>query len=246
MNAIVVGETLRRVVTSPAYVLFVAFLVVIGVASAQGDRPAALWPTFVTLLVFVYGSQPIGPELGSGTLQLILVKPVNRAVYLLSRVAGVLLAAWVAIGCTAAAELLARLAVPGAARSWKPLVATAVNGAVEAVLIVALVTFFGTMLRAYFNIAMYFVVDGALALGLAALRMLRHASSGVFAALGRLLAQSPFVGRSLAFVERNLYPDAPAGRFDGAFVLLALSNAALLLLAGCLVFRRREVPYGAD
>ena len=67
--------------------------------------------------VLITGCGPIGPEFSSGTLQLILVKPINRATYLLSRVAGgtveeVILATNPTVEGEATALYLARLLKP--------------------------------------------------------------------------------------------------------------------------------------
>jgi hypothetical protein len=53
------------------------------------------------------------------------------------------------------------------------------------------------------------------------------------------------VDRVLLTIDQNLFPDLPP-RLDPVWIMMVLSNAAVALLIACLVFRRREVPYGAD
>ncbi|HEX8153033.1 MAG TPA: hypothetical protein VF698_07915, partial [Thermoanaerobaculia bacterium] len=92
MSGVVILETLRRHVTSGAFLLVLLMLAAIAVAGSQTTSPAWIWPSFASLLTLILGAQLIGPEFSSGTLQLILAKPIGRSTYLLSRVAGVLLA----------------------------------------------------------------------------------------------------------------------------------------------------------
>ncbi|HKR64485.1 MAG TPA: hypothetical protein VJZ00_12205, partial [Thermoanaerobaculia bacterium] len=92
MNGVVVSETVRRHITNAGYLSYLAFLAIVALGVSRFNRPASMWPSLVAVLAIIAGSAPIGPEFSSGTLQLILVKPVKRWVYLLSRVAGVVLA----------------------------------------------------------------------------------------------------------------------------------------------------------
>jgi ABC-type transport system involved in multi-copper enzyme maturation permease subunit len=228
MNAVVIAETVRRHLISIAYWSFVALLVIVAFGTARFNTPAAMWPSLITLLSIVAGSAPIGPEFSSGTLQLILVKPLTRSAYLLSRVAGVVLVVWLAASVAAGAELLGRaLLVPklSAAQIGSALV----HAGAESVLTVSLLTLFGSLTRAYFNAAIIVVLQMALGIG-----------EGVAA-----FAKQPVVARTLSIVTANLFPDAPVS-LSGRWILIALSNAAVALVFACLFFRRREVPYGAD
>lgn len=227
MSGVVVLETLRRHVTNIAYIGAVAFMLIVAIAGSQFGPPGQSWPAFVTLLAIVLGSGVLGPEFSSGTLQLILVKPIRRATYLVSRVTGVVLAVWIAAALCFAVEVIARLA--GDEVGWKALGTALVNSMADAVLIVSLLTFFGSFLRAYYSVALYFVILIALntTLGLGA----RKLPTAVLDAL--------------RFLERNLFPDLPP-RFDRDWLLMVVSNAAIAVVLACFVFRRREVPYGAD
>ena len=240
MNGVVVAETVRRCVTSIAYWLFVGLAAIVAFGLARFDRPGTAWPSLMSLLAFVIGCTPIGPEFSSGTLQLILTKPVNRAVYLLSRVAGATAAVWIATVIAFLFEIIGRAI-------WVPELRLDYVGSVlihsfaDTILICALLAFFGSFTRAYFNLAIYFVLMIGLGVGQGMLSMFRSTNS----ALGNWLYSHAIVEQSVAAVSRNLFPDAPP-LFDWRWLLMVLSNAALALVAACFIFRNREVPYGAD
>lgn len=241
MNRVVVEETLRRHVTNGAYLAFLGLVAMFGLLASAMTRTPSFWPSLVTALAIAAGAGVIGPEFSSGTLQLVLVKPVNRAVYLLSRVAGVVLAVWIAALVGAASEIIGRLAWSGRAIPWTELGAMLLNGMADTLLTVALLALLGSLTRAYFNAAIYFAamigLSGATAL-LAAVRMSQSA-------LGQMLARFPILERSIEVTAANLFPDV-LPRFDRQWLLMVLSNAAVALVLACFAFRRREVPYGAD
>ena len=240
MSSVVIVETLRRHVTSGAYLAYLALLSIFALGSSAFDKPGAVWPMFVTLLMFIAGCGPIGPEFSSGTLQLILVKPINRAVYLLSRVAGVVLAVWVAAFAGALLELAGRAI-------WSDSVPIAIIGAallnvmVDTILTVSLLTLLGSVTRAYFNIAIYFGAMVGLSMLQFAFGILRQSGNAV----GRFLSEHAAIERSVYVIESNLFPELPP-RLDTAWLLMVLANAAVALVLACIAFRRREVPYGAD
>lgn len=240
MNRVVIAETLRRHVTNGAYLAFVALLAIVALGSSAFDKPAAAWPSLVTLLAFITGCGPIGPEFSSGTLQLILVKPVNRATYLLSRVAGVVLAVWAAAVVAALLELAGR-AIWGEGVPAAIIGSTLLNVAADTILTVSLLTLLGSLTRAYFNIAIYFVAMIGFSMLTFVLGLIRQSRNAV----GRFLNEHIAIERGLSIVDKNLFPDLPPG-LDGPWVLMVLANAAVALVLACLAFRRREVPYGAD
>ncbi|MDP9191636.1 MAG: ABC transporter permease subunit [Acidobacteriota bacterium] len=228
-SRIVIEETIRRHVTHAGYITYVAFLAIVGVGGSQFGAPSAVWPTLVGLLAIITGCGAIGPEFSSGTLQLILVKPINRATYLLSRVAGVLCVIWLAAIVPFACEVVGRLAkgeVP-----WYAMSAKLLNTAVVAILTVSLLTLFGSLTRAYINVALYVALQIAMGilpplLGFGGERYLP-------------------IARVVAVIDRNLFPSEIAS-IDRQWLLLVLSNAAVALVLACFAFRNREVPYGAD
>jgi ABC-type transport system involved in multi-copper enzyme maturation permease subunit len=229
MNAVVIRETVRRHVTHAGYWSAVILIAILGFAASQNVRPATFWPGLLTLLAAVTGCGIIGPEFSSGTLQLILVKPVNRAVYLLSRVAGVLLVVWLAAFAGCFTETIGRLF--NHSLDLRTMSLALVSVMADTLLIVSLLTFLGSITRAYFNAAIFYGLQFALAIGTAVLRMSRELP--------------PFVFDVLAAIDRNLFPDVTPAP-DAGMLLLLVSNAAVALLLACLAFTRREVPYGAD
>jgi len=240
VNLVVIEETVRRSVTSIAYVSYVALVGIISLGVSRFDKPGAAWPSLVALLAYIVGCAPIGPEFSSGTLQLILTKPVNRSVYLLSRVAGAVCAVWIATFAGFGCELIGRTLWSDASRI--DIMGTAlIHSLADTILICALLVFFGSFTRAYFNIAIYFVLMIGLSVSQGILAMTR-AMQG---ALGAWLRAHNIVDRAIAAVERNLFTDAPP-RLDWHWLLMVLTNAALALVAACFIFRNREVPYGAD
>ena len=227
MSGVVIGETVRRLFTSLGYIAFVLLLVIVSFGVARFDQPGAAWPSLMVLLAVIAGCTPIGPEFSTGTLQLVLVKPINRAVYLVSRVVGVILSVWLATFIAFACEVLGRTIrgnVP-----WSHLGTVLVNTLTDVVLIVALLTLFGSLMRAYFNVAIYFGLQ-------------------MFLAIMIGLGQRKWPGwlvKAVVAIERNLFPNAPP-ELDAKWLLLVWSNAAIAIVLACLAFRRREVPYGAD
>lgn len=229
MSWVVYSETVRRHLTSVAYWSLVALTMIVAFGTARFDTPGAAWPPLITLLAIIAGSAPIGPEFSSGTLQLILVKPVTRSAYLLSRVAGVVTAVWLAGLAAAVAELLGR-AMMNKLLHPNILGTTLLNVAMSSVLVVSLLVFFGSFTRAYFNAAIYVGLQIVIGIAMA------------LVAMGR---RFPTASRALQQVMNNLFPEEPR-LLDTPWMLMVLSNAAIALALACLIFRRREVPYGGD
>jgi len=239
VNAAVFVETVRRHVT---HSVFIALLVIVAsIAALVGafGGPPGFWIGMVTLAGIVIGCQLIGPEFSSGTLQLILAKPVNRSAYVVSRFAGVVAAIWIFFLVPAVADIGARSFHRGA---FDPsMFALPVNEAFSFLIVCALFAFFGSFTRSYLNVALYFF-----------LQVLVYAAGAIVRRIEMSdLAISPFVRdhqgikSSLIAITANLFPSAAEG-FDGRWMLMVASNAAVVLLLACVVFRNREVPYGAD
>ena len=241
MNRVVIGETVRRHITNVFFLAFVGFLILVALAVSAFDRPASGWPGLVALLSLITGCGVIGPEFSSGTLQLILVKPVTRAAYLLSRVTGVVLVVWLAALVAAATELVGRALWGHGTLHAKALGAALLNSATDTILAVALLALLGSITRAYFNIAIYIAVLAALNVGQVVLALVRQSHNAV----GEYLAQHHGVERAVQIVEANLFPEL-SPRLSATWSLMVLCNASIALVLACLAFRRREVPYGAD
>ena len=229
MSWVVFSETVRRHLTSAGYYVTLAMFCLGAFFSARFDTLAAVWPPLIAILAVVLGCAPIGPEFSSGTLQLILVKPVNRSAYLLSRVVGVVAAVWLVAVAACGSELLGR-ALTGEPIRASFLGTTLLNVGIQSILIVSLLTFFGTFLRAYFNVAIYMLIQIAI---------------GVTLSLSAMGRRFPVVRRVLEEILNNLFPEA-LPNLSVPWTLMVLSNAAVALVLGCLIFRRREVPYGGD
>lgn len=243
MSRVVIAETMRRHVDVVVLVYF-GLLAMLAFFIPRADNPGASWIPLLGLLTIISTAQLIGPEFSTGTLQLILAKPINRTSYLLSRVAGVTLAISVAIWSLLAIEavgmLVERLDVP-----WSRLLAKAVNQSLDTLLIAAVMALLGSLLRAYFNVAVYFAVSIALAAAPAALQVFRRFDKGLLGVISRFLGDHPEIDRAIAWVDRNAFPDPPFG-FSREWALMILSNAAVALFLAAVFFRRREVPYGGD
>jgi ABC-type transport system involved in multi-copper enzyme maturation permease subunit len=242
VNRVVIAETVRRHVTHPGYIVFLALMVILALAVSVFDRPASGWPSLVWLLALIAGCGVIGPEFSSGTLQLVLVKPVNRAVYLFSRAAGVVLTVWLVAIVAALCELAGRALWGDTGTQARAIGAALLNVGIETLLSVALLALLGSLTRAYFNIAIYMVALIGFNLMAVALAFVRQTGNAV----GRFLNEHMGIERGLAVVAQNLFPDRPFAGLDVGWTLMVLSNAAVALLLACLAFRRREVPYGAD
>jgi len=240
VNGVVIAESVRRHVTSIAFGAYVALLAIIALGASRFDKPAAAWPSLVALLAYIVGCAPIGPEFSSGTLQLILTKPVNRSIYLLSRVAGVVCVVWIATFVAFAIELAGRV-LWGRATHLDLMGAALIHSFAGTILICALLTFFGSFTRAYFNCAIYFVLMIGVGVAQGVLALMR----AMRGAIGDWLRAHDILDRALMTIEKNLFPERPVV-FDWHWILMVLSNAAIALVVACFIFRGREVPYGAD
>jgi len=245
MSATVIVETLRRHFAHIGYIAALLLIMIITAAMGGMDAPAGAAFGVFTLFIILAGCQIIGPEFSKGTLQLILSKPIHRSRYLLSRVAGVVLAVWIAIALTFAADLISR-ALGYHQIAWQTSGDMAIAVAAQAVLVCSLMAFFGSFTRSYLNVAIYLGGQIALPLLGGLLDFLRRLDQGVFGTAGAFLRAHPGVISAIRVVQENLYPDRPGVPFDRNWLLMVGSNASIALLLACLVFRTREVPYGAD
>ncbi|HEY0144255.1 MAG TPA: ABC transporter permease subunit [Thermoanaerobaculia bacterium] len=244
MSGVVIGESLRRHFTSIFVVPYLLILAMVGLASSRSATPAAAWPSMSILLAIILGSRLIGPEFSSGTLQLILVKPIKRSAYVLSRVAGVVLVVTIAIALAALCEAIGRLL-------WENGVGLQTIGhavlasILRVALVAALLALLGSLTRAYFSVALYFAIMLGIETLIGILNIVRGSSGGFFGTIGEIVARYPGIAQALTWLSQNLFPDAPR-LLNSGWVLMVASNSALALLLACLRFRTREVPYGAD
>ena len=245
MSATVILETLRRHFAHLAYIGAVLLVIVIAAAMVGMDAPPGSVSGVFTLFTLLAGCQIIGPEFSKGTLQLILSKPIHRSRYLLSRVAGVVFALWIAMALAYATDVITRLLVHHDV-SWLAGGGAAAAAASQAVLVCSLMAFFGSFTRSYLNVALYLGGQIVLSLLAGVLEFIQRVEHGIWAAVGAFLRTHPSVTGTLHTIQDNIYPDPPLVTFDRNWLLKVFGNAAVALLLACLIFRRREVPYGAD
>lgn len=243
MSSVVMLESLRRHVTNGAFITYGLLVAIIALGVSRFNAPGAAWPSMIWLLAVIAGAGIIGPEFSSGTLQLILVKPINRSVYLLSRVAGVAASVSIVVVVAALCEAAGRALWSGG-RGVSFVGFAALNTIVEVLLVCALLALFGSFTRAYFNVAIYLVLSAGLSIGQGIVGMLTMGGPESF--ITNIIRQYPQINVGIAWLDHNLFPDVPPGQLDRNWLLMVASNAFLALVAACFFFRQREVPYGAD
>jgi ABC-type transport system involved in multi-copper enzyme maturation permease subunit len=237
MNGTVIAETVRRHVTNVFYIALLLLLMMIGFGVASFNTPGAVWPSLIGLLAIITGAGLIGPEFSSGTLQLIVSRPLRRSGYLLSRVAGVITIIAIAATLAFLTESATRLL------RGTHLVPTAilVNLIAVSLSTCALLAFFGSVTRAYFNVGIYLFLQVSFSAAEGILALVR----GRGGAMGEFLRARPEIETSIAAVDQLLFPEV-ISRFDTAWLVRVLLVAAIALVLACIAFNRREVPYGAD
>lgn len=235
MNGAVVAETIRRHVTHGGYIVYIIFIALTGLFVSNFAVAGTLWPPLVTLLAIVTGSAIVGPEFPTGTLQLIVSKPVRRSVYLVSRVAGVFVC--VALGAVVGliAECGTRLLLARGPVPWQRLGEVFAGELFVAFLPIALLTLFGSLTRAYFNAAIYIGLQFAFSI------------AGAILGLARLGGNRfvPQVQRVVAEIDDIVFTSLPPA-LDAMWIARTLGLAAVAIVLGCIAFERREVPYSAD
>jgi ABC-type transport system involved in multi-copper enzyme maturation permease subunit len=245
VSFVVIAETLRRHFAHIGFIAALLIVIVIVVTMAAIGAPAQAPYEMITLFTLIAGCQLIGPEFSKGTLQLILSKPVGRSGYLISRVLGVVLAIWAAVIVMFASDVVGRL-IAGSPITWRAALDTVLVTALKALLVCCLLALFGSFSRSYVNVGIYIggQILSSMIFGL--LSMMKNAVSGEMGRIGALLRQYPAVLDAFSAIRRNLFPDGPNIPFDRNWILMMLCNASAALLLACVIFSRREVPYGAD
>jgi ABC-type transport system involved in multi-copper enzyme maturation permease subunit len=245
MSPVVLVETLRRHFTNLGYIASLLVLIVIVVMMGAIGAPSHAPYQLISLFALVAGCQLIGPEFSSGTLQLILSKPIGRSPYLIARVVGVVLAIWVAVAVIFTSDIIGCLII-GTPIVWRTALDAALVSALEALLVCALLALFGSFTRSYVNIGIYLGGQILLSMLYGLLSMTKNAMSGEMAVIGAFLRAHPGVLGAFATIRENLFPDAPSIPFDRNWILMMVCNATVAVLLACVIFSRREVPYGAD
>jgi hypothetical protein len=105
---------------------------------------------------------------------------------------------------------------------------------------------FGSFSRSYVNVGIYLGAQILFSMLFGLLSMMKSAVSGEMGKIGAFLRAHPGFLEGFGAIRRNLFPDNPATPFDRNWILMMLCNASVALLLACVIFSRREVPYGAD
>ena len=240
MSGVVFIETVRRHVTNVAYlIVLLLFAIVACIAGAIGATPG-MWTGIVNLAGIVLACQLIGPEFSSGTLQLVLAKPVNRSSYLVARYCGVVVATAILFAVPAVFDAGSRVFAHHE-HLTASMFALPANTAMSFIIAAALFALFGSMSRSYINLAIYFISETMLYAAMAVLRAIENGSYAV----SPFFQAHPGIAIGMTKLTRNLFPEVTQ-TFDWRWTLMVVSNGAVALLLACLVFRDREVPYGAD
>ena len=245
MSLVVLIETVRRHFAHLGYIAALLVIIVIVVMMGALGAPAQAMYSLIPIFALVAGCQLIGPEFSSGTLQLILSKPIGRSAYLTGRVAGVVLSIWTAVLVIFTSDVIGRL-IAGTPITWRAATAEGLVSLLKVLLACSLLAFFGSFTRSYVNVGIYLGGQILLSLLFGLLTMMKNAVSGEMAAIGSFLRAHPGVLDAFSSISKNLFPDAPSIPFDRNWILMMLCNAAVAVLLACIVFSRREVPYGAD
>lgn len=245
MSFVVIGETLRRHFAHLGYIAALLILIVIVATMAAIGAPAQAPYEMIGLFGLIAGCQLIGPEFSKGTLQLIISKPIGRSTYLVSRVIGVVLAIWTAILIVLASDVVGRL-IAGTPIVWRGALAAVLVSAMKVLLVCCLLAFFGSFSRSYVNIGIYIAAQILLSTMTGLMTMMKNAVSGEMGRIGAVLRAHPGILRGFNEVTNNLFPDGPMVPFDRNWILMMVCNASAALLLACVIFSRREVPYGAD
>jgi ABC-type transport system involved in multi-copper enzyme maturation permease subunit len=115
-----------------------------------------------------------------------------------------------------------------------------------ALFVCSMLAFLGSFTRSYVNIGIYIAAQILLPMITGLLNMMKNAVSGEMGAAGAFLRAHPGVIKGMAVVTSNLFPDSPRVPFERDWIVMILCNASVALLLACIIFSRREVPYGAD
>lgn len=245
MSGIVIVETLRRHFRHLGYVAALLGIIIIAATMAAIGAPGQAAYEMLSLFALIAGCQLIGPEFSSGTLQLILSKPIQRSTYLLSRLVGVVLAIWIAAAAIFGSTVIGNIAADHDV-GWRGALSVLLTAALKVMLVCALLTLFGSFTRSYANVGIYIGLQILFGMIIGLLGMMKNATSGRFAEIGAWLRDHPGVINGARSASANIFPDEPALAFDRTWILKLATNAVVAALLACVIFSRREVPYGAD
>ena len=238
----VVRRFLRQRFGSPAMATALGVLALLtAIQAALSSEPEkALATGFLAIVLIAAGS--VSRDAASGSLQMILARPIRRTSYLFGRYLGILAAYGVFLAGTCGLTVLLATVLPrafGAASagiSPSALARGVAAALLNASLFAAILLFFSTFLRGYADVLAYILLSIALQ---------------VVPGLGRTL-QKPWLATAGDEVRRNVLPEVDwsqvlqgrhvLGEATGQFVLAVV----IFLTLAALVFSRREFSYGRD
>jgi ABC-type transport system involved in multi-copper enzyme maturation permease subunit len=111
---------------------------------------------------------------------------------------------------------------------------------------VAVIVIFASFSRSFVNVGIYIGGQILISMIFGLLTMMKNAVTGEMGVIGAFLRAHPGVVQSFAAIRSNVFPEDPVVPFDRNWILMMLCNASVALLLACVIFSRREVPYGAD
>jgi len=103
MSWIVIRETVRRNLTNVYFIISALVATALSLLYTYTNGQPS---TGIAVLATFLAAQVIGPEISSGSLQLVMARPIGRGPYLLSRFAGVCLVAMLLVWVVVLATLL--------------------------------------------------------------------------------------------------------------------------------------------
>jgi ABC-type transport system involved in multi-copper enzyme maturation permease subunit len=182
--------------------------------------------------VFVLGANLLGHEVSSGALNLVLLRPISRRSYVISRVAGT----WAAI--------VLLFLVIGALTSLTHGTITAAifihlaNYATAALFVLSMFALFGSFTNGYFSAGLYFLWAIFVVEGLGAIVV-------ALGAMGVNVPDDLLDVPACAALVRATFASAPDELSAAGLAFIWIWSLAALALA-CFFFERRDLPAPAE
>jgi ABC-type transport system involved in multi-copper enzyme maturation permease subunit len=229
-------EVLRRTVRERwRYLLVGALLIGFGALAVAAGGPAGTAFAGSSLMVVLFSSGIVSRDARSGTLQMLLARPIRRSDYLLGRYLGVLTLE----ACFLAAAFLIAWATGALSHHAVPVRETLLSGAgyfLQSSLYAALILCFSTFVAGYGDVLTYVLLWVLMGAGIQIGRALELPRlRTVFEFLKNQILPEPGWAKILS-AQKWLAPEA------GAW---ALAVAGFLALAA-LIFSRRQFSYASE
>jgi len=236
MNAVLVLATLRQRFTSPIrllIVLLLGWMPMLPILMAPRTGFAALGDCYFLALTLAAGM--IGQDLSSGTLQLLLARPVTRAQYVFSRWGAVAAGTFLIAGLqTLAAALI--MALRGVPVPWDQAALFLANGALLALGTAAVMALLSSLAAGLGDLGLLFLVFFSA-------QVLEKV--GMFKSWDWLVRGAGELLRVLK-PELDLAPFLHGGPVAWLAVVSYLSTVTLCLGLAVVVMNRRELSYASS